>query len=170
MMRIKRLITVIIMLSVVAGFAILQAEDSEDSVKAISIKSEKMAVDSSEKNAAEKDSVQVDKIVAYYFYGNRRCASCRKIEAYSKAAIEEKFADELKSGKLEFVLINTDEKENKHYTKDYKLYTKSVVVTKIENGKEIKWKNLAGVWQLLNTEKGFKKYIQDEIGKYLEEK
>jgi hypothetical protein len=159
-----------IMLSVIAGFALLQAENSDDSVKAISITSEKMAADSSEKNVAEEDSIQADKVIAYYFYGTRRCASCKKIEAYSKAAIEEGFAEELKNGTLEFIPINTDEKENKHYTKDYQLYTKSLVVSKIENGKELKWKNLAGVWQLLRSEKGFKKYVRDEVGKYLEEK
>ncbi len=169
-MRIKRLITAVIMLSVITGFACLQAQDSGDSLKAISITTGKMAADSSGKIAAEDDSTQTDKIIAYYFYGNRRCASCKKIEAYSKAAIEEGFADELKNGTVEFIPINTDEKENKHYTKDYKLYTKSLIVSKIENGKEAKWKNLTGVWQLLNTEKGFKKYVQAEIGKYLEEK
>jgi len=170
MMRTKRLITMAIMLFVIAGFALLQAENSDDSVKATSITSEKMAADSSEKNMAADDSVQTNKVIAYYFYGTRRCASCKKIEAYSKAAIEEGFAEELKNGTLEFIPINTDEKENKHYTKDYQLYTKSLVVSKIENGKELKWKNLAGVWQLLNTEAGFKKYVRDEIGKYFEEK
>lgn len=169
MMRIKRIITTLIMLSLIMTISLLQAENSDDSVKAISVTSEKTAADSLETTVADKDSVQADKVVAYYFYGNRRCVSCKKIEAYSRAAIEEGFADELKNGALEFIPINTDEKENKHYTKDYKLYTKSVIVSKIENGKEAKWKNLTGVWQLLNTEKGFKKYVRDEIVKYLEE-
>ena len=158
------------MLSVIMTISLLQAEDADDSVKAIVITSEKTAADSSDTTVADKDSVQTDKVIAYYFYGNRRCASCKKIEAFSKAAIEEGFAKELKSGKLEFIPINTDEKENKHYTKAYQLYTKSVIVSKIENGKEVKWKNLTGVWQLLKTEEGFKKYVQVEIGKYLEEK
>jgi hypothetical protein len=170
MMRIKRLIAIVIMLSVIPGIALLQAQDSADSLKATGITSEKIAADSSGKTVAEKESAKADRVVAYYFYGNRRCASCKKIEAYSQAAIEEGFAEELKKGTLEFIPINTDEKENKHYTKDYQLYTKSLIVSKIVNGDEIKWKNLTGVWQLLNTEKGFKQYVQDEIGKYLKEK
>ena len=34
-------------------------------------------------------------IVAYYFHGNKRCSTCRKLEAYSRKAIEGGFADEL---------------------------------------------------------------------------
>ena len=57
---------------------------------------------SDEKAAAVKDSTEVkeaagvtDKVVAYYFHGTRRCANCRKIEAYSHEAIEVGFVKEL---------------------------------------------------------------------------
>ena len=64
-------------------------------------------------------------------------------------------------------VINVDEKENSHFSKDYKLFTRSVVVSDIVNGKETQWKNLQKVWELVHNDEAFKKYIQDEIKAYL---
>ena len=33
------------------------------------------------------------KVIAYYFHTNTRCSTCMKIEAYSKEAIEQGFAE-----------------------------------------------------------------------------
>ncbi|MDH4156379.1 MAG: nitrophenyl compound nitroreductase subunit ArsF family protein [candidate division Zixibacteria bacterium] len=110
-----------------------------------------------------------DKVVAYYFHGTRRCSNCRKIEAYSREAIEKGFVKELESGKLEWHVINTDEPENKHYREDYKLYTKSLIITRVVGEKETEWKNLEKVWLLLNDQKGFIKYVEDEVRAYMGE-
>ena len=91
---------------------------------------------------AEVAPVPANRVVAYYFHGTRRCANCKKIEAYSQEAVEKGFPDELKSGRLEWHVINTDESENRHYVDDYKLYTKSVIVTKVNDTAETDWKNL----------------------------
>ncbi len=107
------------------------------------------------------------KVIAYYFHGTLRCASCKKIEAYSKEAIETGFADKLKSGQLEWRLINTDLPENEHYVGDYQLFTKSLVIVDMKDGKQVAWKNLDKIWQLLNNEDYFVEYVQHEIGEYL---
>ncbi|UCD16849.1 MAG: hypothetical protein JSV44_10380 [Candidatus Zixiibacteriota bacterium] len=109
-----------------------------------------------------------DRIIAYYFHGTRRCASCRKIEAYSHEAIENGFTEELKGGSLQWKVINFDESGNRHYIKDYKLYTKSLVISKIQDGRETEWKNLEKVWPLLGNKENFIKYVQDEIHAFLE--
>ncbi len=128
--------------------------------------------------SAPKDSCAIDKgdsaktdpaVVAYYFHTTRRCYSCKKIEAYSKEAIEGGFAEELKNGTLEFHSVNTDEAENKHFIKDYQLYTKSLVISKIEDGKQTKWKNITRVWSLSRSKHQFFEYVRDEIRSYLEE-
>jgi len=110
------------------------------------------------------------KIVAYYFHGTRRCPSCMKIEAYSQEAIQTGFAEDLKSGKMQWQVINTDESPNEHYLKDYQLYTKSLILSRVENGKEIKWKNLEKVWELLGDKEAFVKYVQDEVRLMAQEK
>ena len=46
-------------------------------------------------NEATGASVQTPRFVAYYFHGNMRCATCRKLEAYSEEAITKGFAEDL---------------------------------------------------------------------------
>ena len=109
------------------------------------------------------------KVIAYYFHSTRRCYSCKKIEAYTEEAIKEGFKEQLTGGELEFYSINIDEKQNRHYVKDYQLYTKSLIVSKSENGKEAEWKNLTKIWQFYRSKEKFFKYVQDEIKAYLTE-
>ncbi len=104
-------------------------------------------------------------VVVYYFHGNMRCASCRTIERLTKKAVEEGFTDEVESGTVKFVEVNIEEGGNSHYVKQYELSTRSVVVSKLENGKEVKWKRLDKVWQLLRNQKSFIDYVQGEIKK-----
>jgi hypothetical protein len=107
------------------------------------------------------------KVVAYYFYTTQRCASCYKIETYSHEAIEKGFADAIKSGKLEWKMLNTDLPENKRFIEDYSLFTKSLVLVKEENGKQTSWKNCNKVWELLNNKEAFESYVQKEVRSYL---
>jgi len=109
-------------------------------------------------------------VIAYYFRGNFRCASCYKIEQYTKEAINKFFADELKTGELVFKTVNIEEKENNHYVQDYKLYTKAVVLSKLKDGKEIDYKNLEKVWSYLRDKERFYDYIKEETGKFLNNK
>lgn len=108
-------------------------------------------------------------VIAYYFHGNRRCVSCKKIESYTQEAIEYGFADRIKSGALQWQVINIDEDENKHYINDYQLYTKSVVLSKTQDGKEISWKNLDKVWNLLNDKDDFVIYIDNELHAFMDD-
>lgn len=62
------------------------------------------------------------------------------------------------------------EQGNEHFIKDYELYTKSVVIVDTRNGKQIRWKNLEKVWELLYSKDAFIKYIEDELRSYQAEK
>jgi len=108
------------------------------------------------------------KVIAYYFHGDFRCSNCYKIEKYSKEAIDKYFAKELESGELEYKIVNLDEKGNGHFAKDYKLYTKSLVISKITGGREVEYKNLEKVWNHLGDKEAFYNYVKEEITKYLE--
>ena len=112
---------------------------------------------------------RADKVIAYYFHGNYRCVSCTKIEKYSRDAIFKYFDKEIKEGFLTFKTVNTDLSENKHYLQDYQLYTKSLVLISVKNNKPLKWKNLDKVWQHLNNQNDFYKYVQTEARKFLED-
>ena len=109
------------------------------------------------------------KVIVYYFHGTQRCESCIAIENYSKETVKKFFANELGSGKLEFIVRNVDLDENKHFVQDYKLTWRSLVVVLIKNGKEIKYENLFGVWTYKGDKEQFYKYVKDAIDKYLKE-
>lgn len=70
---------------------------------------------------------------------------------------------------MEWLAINIDKPENKHFVKVYQLYTRSLLISYTENGKQTRWKNLEKVWQLLRNKAAFMKYVQEEVRAYLEE-
>jgi hypothetical protein len=102
------------------------------------------------------------KTVVYYFHGNMRCSSCRKIEAYTKEAIQSGFADALENGSLELKVINIEEPANEHFVQDFQLYTRSVVVENRSGAKGQEWKNLDRVWSLVRNKTAFMEYVQRE--------
>ena len=108
------------------------------------------------------------KLVAYYFHGNMRCRTCRNIEAYAKEAVQTGFPEALSDGRLEFRVVNVEEKANEHFVQDYQLTTRSVVLVQFADGKQGQWKNLPRVWQLVRDKDAFLKYVQDETRSYLE--
>jgi hypothetical protein len=108
------------------------------------------------------------KVIAYYFHGTARCPTCLKIEAYSRDAIESGFKDALEAGRLEFKSVNVDEPENGHYVQDYDLYTRSLVLVETDGDKQVRWKNLTRVWDLVRSKEQFVKYVQDALRGYLE--
>lgn len=98
-----------------------------------------------------------DKINVYYFYGKPRCTTCMKIENYTKSAVAS-----MNDKDVVFKGIDMDNSANATAVKKYNLFTKSVIVSKIKNGKE-QWKNLDQIFLKAGNEQDFKKYIITEI-------
>lgn len=103
-----------------------------------------------------------------YFHTTARCASCLKIEDLTNATMTTRFAGPIAEKRIVWRLVNLDEPENAHYVKDYGLYTKSVVVTEVKEGREVSWKNLDQVWQLLGDPAGFQGYVEREVQAFLD--
>jgi hypothetical protein len=112
-------------------------------------------------------SVHPHRVIAYYFHTTYRCASCRAIEAYSREAIESAFAAELKDGRMVWKTVNIEVKSNEHFVRDYKLYTKSLILVNEIRGRSAEWKNLEKVWQLLTDKDRFMRYVEEEARAYL---
>jgi len=108
-------------------------------------------------------------VMVYYFHGNFRCVNCKTIEQYTKEAVEKYFQKELDTGKVAFKVVNVETKGNEHFTNDYQLYTKSVVLSLVKNGKEVKFDNLTKVWEHLRNKDAFHQYIKSEAERYLKE-
>ncbi|RJX18631.1 MAG: hypothetical protein C4570_06290 [Ammonifex sp.] len=109
------------------------------------------------------------KVVAYYFRATARCASCMTIEEYTRDAIFNGFPDALKNGLLLWQVVNVEEPGNEHFVRDYRLYSQSVVLVELQDGKQTKWKNLEQVWLLLGDKSAFSRYVQEEVRLFLAE-
>jgi hypothetical protein len=107
------------------------------------------------------------KVVAYYFHVTVRCVTCRTIESYSREAIEQGFAKELRDGTVEWRPVNVQLQENRHFIRDYQLYTRSLVLAKIRGGKQVEWRNLEKVWDLVRRKGDFLRYVQSNVKAYL---
>lgn len=123
-----------------------------------------------EQGSQVKSDAAGDSIIVYYFYGKVRCPTCHKIETYTQETMTGLLSEYMKLGRLQWKPINTEEAGNEHFEKDYQLFTKSVIVSEIKNGKETRWKNLGKIWDLTGDKPEFQKYIQDEVMAYLEGK
>jgi hypothetical protein len=112
-------------------------------------------------------AVAADGVVAFYFHGNTRCATCKKIEAYADEAIHTGFAQALDTSALTWRVVNIEEPENRHFVEDFQLVTRSVVLAEYRDDKVVRWKNLDKVWQLVRDKNGFTTYVQSETREFL---
>ncbi len=106
-------------------------------------------------------------VVAYYFHRTIRCPSCIQIEEWAKQAIENRFANEIMNGLVQWRAVNIQEAGNEHFEKDYELTGQSLVLVRMKNGHPAEWKNLKSVWELLGDYAGFTKYVQTEVSSFL---
>jgi len=106
-------------------------------------------------------------LVVYYFHGTQRCSNCIKIEAYTKEAVDRAFSAQLHDSVVVWRLVNTDEDTNKHFRQDYQLFTKSVVLSDLADGTQVRWKNLDKIWEYLGDKAAFQAYVREEVAAYL---
>lgn len=109
------------------------------------------------------------KVMAYYFHGTFRCYTCTNMEKYSREAIEANFKDALTSGKFEFLSVNVEDRGNEHFVNDYQLYTKTLILSLVKDGKEIKSKNLDKIWELARDKQKFIAYVTSEINGFMKD-
>lgn len=77
-----------------------------------------------------------NKIQILEFFGKRRCTSCLNIEKNTKLTLSTHFADEMKSGKIEFKMINYDLPENEKIVDKYGAYGTSLYLITLIDEKE----------------------------------
>jgi hypothetical protein len=111
-----------------------------------------------------------DGVMVYYFHGNTRCPTCRNIEAYAKQAVDDGFADQLKSKQMVWQVINYEIPGNAHYATDYEVVAPNVVLAEFKDGKQLKWKGLPEVWEHVGDKPVFIGFVQTSIRDFLKNK
>ncbi len=118
--------------------------------------------------AAPRPAAAPTTIYVTYFRSTARCASCLKIEYLTSATMTTRFAGPISEKRIVWRTLNFDEPVNSHFVKDYGLYTKSVVVSEVKDGREVRWKNLEKIWELLDDPAAFQGYVGREVQAFLE--
>ncbi len=107
------------------------------------------------------------KTVVYYFSTSSRCASCMRIEAWTKECLEQEFSSELKAGRIDWKPVNLEENGNMHFVDDFKLTAKTVIVCNYRDGKAGQYVDLVDVWQLLNDKGRFFLLVRTKVKEFL---
>lgn len=149
----------------VAGLISL-CSNSESKTQKTPVVEKSVAVDAS-KNVRPLENRSV---TVYYFHGNARCQTCHKLEDFARSEIEAGFADAIKTGALKWMAVNVEESGNEHFSDEYKLYTKSIIISIRQGEKETSWKNLDQIWQLVHEERKYREYIRNEVSACLQGK
>jgi hypothetical protein len=171
----KTVFTAILLLFVVSSFGYM-----------IFSSSDQQSLDVSEQNALRKTSQDnendrlaapaeiaaatgepQEKLVVYYFHGNKRCRTCMNLENYAHQAISEAFPERIASGSIEWKTVNVDQPANEHFVKDYELYTKSLVLVRMKDGRQVEWKNLEKIWDLVSNQQQYSQYVRENIQEFL---
>jgi hypothetical protein len=154
-MNAKKILAIVLLLIAIGSVAYLIVDEATK------------ASTSEQAVAAANSGSQATKVIAYYFHRTRRCVSCLTIERYSAEAIQNGFGEQLKKGRLEWRPVNVEEEGNEHFEEDFALYSQSLILVEIKDGKQGRWKNLEKIWELMNDKESFTKYVQDEIREYV---
>ena len=116
--------------------------------------------------AVSAADVPAERVVAMYFHRTQRCPTCLRMGSYTEEAVKEKFAGQVKDGKVEFHFIDFQDKKNDALTKGYKISGPALVVAKVEGNKVKEYKNLKDIWTKNTDKPAFLKYVQENITAY----
>ncbi|MEI7595649.1 MAG: nitrophenyl compound nitroreductase subunit ArsF family protein [Bacteroidota bacterium] len=97
-------------------------------------------------------------VYIYNFHVTNRCVSCIAIEEATTKALNQYFAEDMKSGKIKRKILNVDDEANKAITEKYEVFGSGILIVKSLNGKETK-ADLTG--------EGFK-YAKNKEDKFIE--
>ena len=103
------------------------------------------------------------KLIVYYFSEGKECFTCEQIPAFTHEALTKDFAAEMSSGVIVWRTIDVDEPKFLNYTAKTEIYTKSIVIARVQDGKQLDWRNLDRVWDLVYDKQGFIDYIRTEL-------
>lgn len=110
-----------------------------------------------------------DHVEVIYFHGKQRCPTCLAIEKYALEVVDKDFANEKKSGKVVFKVVDFSTDEGARIAKHYRVTWSSIFVNGFKNGAQ-KRNDLTqfAFKNARNNTDGFKKGLSEKIMELLE--
>jgi len=78
----------------------------------------------------------ISKIEVIDFHSTHRCMTCNAIEASTKYTLQTYFEEEIKAGKITFLVVNVDKEENEQIAENFEASGTALFLNVIKEGKE----------------------------------
>ena len=78
-------------------------------------------------------------IQVYYFHNTTRCATCNAVEDETKVALDMFYADEMKTGEMDFTSLNLEEDDGKKMAQTLNVSGQTLLIVK--GGKQVNLTN-----------------------------
>jgi hypothetical protein len=108
-------------------------------------------------------------IIAYYFHRTMRCPTCLAIEANAARIIKDNFPQLVAEGSLIWIPYNLDDPGGKEFEKEFDVSVSTMVLSKMEDSNNPKYKKLEKVWDFIGDPAKFDEYVQAEVRLFLNE-
>ncbi len=105
-------------------------------------------------------------VLILQFHRTERCKFCNDMEAHTNEVLNLFFQDDLQNGKIVFRQINMELPRYEGLRKKYNLFTSTLVLIKLSEGKESRWKILTEAWHLTDKKQEFIQMFQGELIKF----
>ena len=92
---------------------------------------------------------------AVYFHAPHRCPTCRKIESFSHEAL----TPEIEAGSVAWQIADYTADINASLVDQFKVFTSTIVLVEVQDGKVVRWKNLEEVWNYTSDHADFTAFI-----------
>jgi hypothetical protein len=117
--------------------------------------------ETSQASAAQADDA---KIIVYYLHRTRRCGGCLVVERYTRQALNENFADELASGRLEFRAVDIQNRDNRELVTSFGPGGNiGLILARVQGDHAPEHKNLVSIWGFLRDYNEFAQHLNEEI-------
>jgi hypothetical protein len=107
-----------------------------------------------------ENSVNSNKIEAYYFHFTSRCVTCRTIEAKANENLEVLYPEQVKKGLITFQSLNLDEESNNLIAR--KLGVSGQTLLLVKGNKKINLTNEGFMYAMVKPEK-FKDVMNEKM-------
>ncbi len=117
----------------------------------------------SESTATDTLRVLPDRVDVLYFHRTARCENCLRFEEYTTAVLVDSLSPELDSGVVTWGTVNLDDEGEEALVERYDILESSLVLSVVEDGGEVGWSTLDGIWVFVEDEALFRRYVLGEV-------
>jgi len=158
----RKIIIILIILGIITVLGIMSASPKEETVGG-------EADDIATSITPHKDTsnmlvavIPAERVEVFLFHRTQRCTTCIAIGKLSGQTVEERFSQEVLSGKVVFREVNIDEPENKELAEKFKASGSSLFINAIRNGSDNIQEDTQ-VWRLTSDAEAFKNYLAGKL-------